>query len=77
MKLGVIPIISKYLFYFFVSMEIIKDNQGHTAIHYVISIWGKTDIKSLLGNVGNNEVNNWKLDHNHSELLYHWLVKQS
>jgi hypothetical protein len=38
---------------------------------HVIS--GKTDINSLLGNTVNNEVNNCKLDHNHSELLYHWL----
>jgi hypothetical protein len=31
-------------------------------------IWGKTDIKSLLGNSGNNKENNSKPDHNHSEL---------
>jgi hypothetical protein len=33
------------------------------------------EVKSLLGNAGNNEVNNCKPDHNHSELLCHWLVK--
>jgi hypothetical protein len=39
------------------------------------AIWGKTDVKPLLGNPGNSEVNNCKPDHNHSELLCHWLVK--
>jgi hypothetical protein len=38
-------------------------------------IWGKTDIKLLLENGGNNEENNCKPDHNRSELLCHWLVK--
>jgi hypothetical protein len=52
-------------------MEIRKKNQSHVAIR----CWGKTDIKSLLGKAGNNEVNNCKPDHNHSELLQHWLVK--
>jgi hypothetical protein len=36
---------------------------------------GKTNIKLLLGNAGNNEENNCKRDHNRSELLRHWLVK--
>jgi hypothetical protein len=31
--------------------------------------------KLLLGNVGNNEENNCKPDHNRLELLCHWLVK--
>jgi hypothetical protein len=35
----------------------------------------KTNIKLLLGNAGNNEENNCKPDHNRSELLGHWLVK--
>jgi hypothetical protein len=34
---------------------------------YVVS--DKTEKKSLLGKAGNNEVNNCKPDHNHSELL--------
>jgi hypothetical protein len=38
-------------------------------------IWGKTDIKLLFGNAGNNKENNCKPDHNRSELLCHWLVK--
>jgi hypothetical protein len=38
-------------------------------------ILGKTDIKLLLGNSGNNEENNCKSDHNRSELLFDWLVK--
>jgi hypothetical protein len=59
-----IPIVWKY-FIFVVSMEIRKKNQSQ--LPYVI--WGKTDIKSLLGKAGNNEVNNCKPDHNHSELL--------
>jgi hypothetical protein len=33
------------------------------------------DIKLPLGNTGNNEENNCKPDHNHSELLCHWQVK--
>jgi hypothetical protein len=36
-------------------MEIRKKNQ--------------TDIKLVLGNAGNNEINNCKPDHTHSELL--------
>jgi hypothetical protein len=36
---------------------------------------GKTNIKLLLGNARNNEENNCKRDHNRSELLRHWLVK--
>jgi hypothetical protein len=59
-----IPIVCTYLI-FVVSMEIRKKNQSHVAIR----CWGKTDIKSLLGKAGNNEVNNCKPDHNHSELL--------
>jgi hypothetical protein len=35
----------------------------------------KRTINLLLENAGNNEVNNCKPDHNHSELLGHWLVK--
>jgi hypothetical protein len=31
--------------------------------------------KLLLANAGNNEENNCKPDHNRSELLCHWLVK--
>jgi hypothetical protein len=47
---------------------------------YVIS--GKTDIKFLLGNAANNEVNTYIIianmisDYNDSELLYHCLVKK-
>jgi hypothetical protein len=33
------------------------------------------DIKLPLGNAGNNEENNCKLDHNRAELLCHCLVK--
>jgi hypothetical protein len=40
---------------------------------YTIS--GKTDIKLPLENAGINEKNNCKPDHNRSELLCHWLVK--
>jgi hypothetical protein len=36
---------------------------------------GKTNIKLLLGNAGNNEENNYKPDHNRSKLLGHWVVK--
>jgi hypothetical protein len=32
-------------------------------------------IKLLFGNAGSNEGNNCKPDHNRSELLCHWLVK--
>jgi hypothetical protein len=39
------------------------------------AIWGKTNIKLLLGNAGNNEENNYKPDHNRSKLLGHWQVK--
>jgi hypothetical protein len=39
------------------------------------AIWGKTNIKLLLRNAGNNEENNCQPDHNRSELLAHWLVK--
>jgi hypothetical protein len=56
-----IPIVCKY-FTFVVPM-----------LPYVI--WGKTDIKLLFGNARNNEENNCKPDHNRSELLCHWLVK--
>jgi hypothetical protein len=31
--------------------------------------------RTPLGNAGNNEENNYKPDHNHTELLCHWLVK--
>jgi hypothetical protein len=55
-----IPIVCKY-FIFVVSMEM----RGK----------GKTNIKLLLGNAGNNEENNCKPDHNRSKLLGHWLVK--
>jgi hypothetical protein len=37
-------------------------------LQYVIS--SKTDIKSLFVDAVNNEVNNCKSDHNHSDLLY-------
>jgi hypothetical protein len=40
---------------------------------YTIS--GKTDIKLPLENAGINKENNCKPDHNRSELLCHWLVK--
>jgi hypothetical protein len=39
------------------------------------TICGKTNIKLLLENAGNNEENNCKPDHNRSKLLGHWLVK--
>jgi hypothetical protein len=39
------------------------------------AILGKTNIKLLLENAGNNEENNCKPDHNRSELLGHWVVK--
>jgi hypothetical protein len=39
------------------------------------TILGKTDIKLPLENAGINEENNCKHDHNRSELLCHWLVK--
>jgi hypothetical protein len=38
-------------------------------------ILGKTDIKLLFGNVGSDEENNYKPDHNSSELLCQWLGK--
>jgi hypothetical protein len=40
-------------------------------------ICGKTEIKLLLGNAGNNEENNCEPDHSRSELLCHWLVKHN
>jgi hypothetical protein len=53
-------------------MEIRKKNQSHVAIRCL----GQNRHKiKLLGKAGNNEVNNCKPDHNHSELLQHWLVK--
>jgi hypothetical protein len=33
------------------------------------------EVKRLLGNAGNDEENNCKPDHNRSELLGHWLLK--
>jgi hypothetical protein len=63
-----IPKVCKY-FIFVVFMEIRKKNQS--------VIWGKIDIKSLLGSARNNEENNGKLDHNYSKLLCHWLKKTS
>jgi hypothetical protein len=62
-----IPIVCKYLV-FVVSMEIRKKNQSHVAIRCLRQNQHKTKIKSL-GKAGNNEVNNHKPDHNHSELL--------
>jgi hypothetical protein len=47
-------------------MEIRKKNQNHVAIIMLFEVKLK---KSFLGNAGNNEVNYWKTDHNHSELL--------
>jgi hypothetical protein len=49
-------------------MEIRKKNQSHVAIRCLRQNQHKTKIKSL-GKAGNNEVNNHKPDHNHSELL--------
>jgi hypothetical protein len=40
------------------------------------AIWGKTNVKLLLGNAGNNEENNCKPDHNRSELLGPCLIKE-
>jgi hypothetical protein len=54
--------LQKY-FIFVVSMEMREKNQNHVAV------------KLLLGNAGSDEENNCKPDHNCSELLYPWLVK--
>jgi hypothetical protein len=67
-----IPIVCKY-FIFVVSMEMRGKNQSHVAVRYFII--GITNIKLLLENAGNNEENNCKPDHNCSELLGHWVVK--
>jgi hypothetical protein len=53
-----ITIVCKY-FIFVVSMEIRKKYKA--MLPYII--WSETDIKSLLGNAANNEVNNCKPDH--------------
>jgi hypothetical protein len=58
-----IPIVCKY-FIFVVSMEM--ERKIKAMLPYVIL--GKTDIKLLFGNVGSNEENNCKPDHNRSEL---------
>jgi hypothetical protein len=57
-------------------MEMREKNQSHVAIPTLFQVkpsTGKTDIKLLFGNAGNNEENNCKPDR--SELLCHWLVK--
>jgi hypothetical protein len=64
-----IPIVCKY-FIFVVSLEMRGKNQSRVAVRYF-----KTNIKSLLGNAGNNGENKCKPDHNRSKLLGHWLVK--
>jgi hypothetical protein len=53
----------------------IHGNEGKIKAVLPYAIRGKTNIKLLLGNAGNNEENNCKPDHNPSKLLCHWLVK--
>jgi hypothetical protein len=64
-NISFISIICNYFIFFIYGYTDIK-KAIKAMLPYVI--WGKTDIKSLLGNPGNNKENNSKPDHNHSEL---------